>query len=381
MVNIDNLVNEWAYRCEKGYPDMDSPSDLRVLKSILKEQGISLSQFQEQEEKENEEEGPSKKELIDLINKSDLSSKSITRILKIVKGTGFRSKTKDLLAKNGFTAADFKQGDNDLDRILNTITNSEVDNLFNYLNNPKKLSDLPIRGNIIKGVGLSDELVKTLMAIEGIDEGGSNIGKIEIFLALVFSDVNNRKGGGDLNWEGVGNLEVKGAGGRAGQQGGRGAWVNGQNQIADKFILGDEEREEFESSDENKLINYCLKNGFDSVIKSKGNIKEYINFTQKILDEVFFQKGLAKKYFNKADDFKDLAIMRNKIFKLNLESYAEKTNVDAFMFASAKSGEYAIINIDKLGEAIDQGIIRTTVSDVLGYQWHNPNPNIHLGKK
>ena len=52
MINIDNLVNEWAYRCKKGYPDMDSPSDLRVLKSILKEQGISLSQFQEQEEKE-----------------------------------------------------------------------------------------------------------------------------------------------------------------------------------------------------------------------------------------------------------------------------------------------------------------------------------------
>ena len=128
MVNIDNLVNEWAYRCKKGYPDMDSPSDLRLLKVILKEQGISLSKFQEQEEK-----GPSKKELIDLINKSDLSSKSITRILKIVKGTGFRSKTKDLLAKNGFTAADFKQGDNDLDRVLSTITNSEVDKLFNYL--------------------------------------------------------------------------------------------------------------------------------------------------------------------------------------------------------------------------------------------------------
>ena len=46
MVNIDNLVNEWAYRCEKGYPDLDSPSDLRVLKSILKEQGISLPEQQ-----------------------------------------------------------------------------------------------------------------------------------------------------------------------------------------------------------------------------------------------------------------------------------------------------------------------------------------------
>ena len=42
MVNIDALLSEWAYRCEKGYPDMDSPSDLRVLKTILKEQGISL---------------------------------------------------------------------------------------------------------------------------------------------------------------------------------------------------------------------------------------------------------------------------------------------------------------------------------------------------
>jgi len=73
--------------------------------------------------------------------------------------------------------------------------------------------------------------------------------------------------------------------------------------------------------------------------------------------------------------------MRNKIFKLNIEAYAEKTNVDAFMFASAKTGEYAIINIDKVGEAIDQGIIRTTVDPKLGYSWHNPNPNINLGKK
>jgi len=40
MVNIDALLNEWAYRCKKGYPDMDSPSDLRVLNTILHEQGI-----------------------------------------------------------------------------------------------------------------------------------------------------------------------------------------------------------------------------------------------------------------------------------------------------------------------------------------------------
>ena len=234
MINIDNLVNEWAYRCEKGYPDMDSPSDLRVLKSILKEQGISLSQFQEQEEKE---EGHSKKELIDLINQSDLNSKALTRIIKIVKGAGFRSRTKDLLSKNGFTEKDFKSGVTDLDKILNTITNSEVDELFKYLEEPKKLSSFPPRGNLINQLGISPDLGKDLMGIEGIDDQGSNIGKIEIFLALVLSDINNRKGGGDLNWEGVVNLEFKGAGGRAGQQSGRGAFINGQNRIAESLFL------------------------------------------------------------------------------------------------------------------------------------------------
>ena len=48
MVNIDALLSEWAYRCKKGYPDLDSPSDLKILKSILKEQGISLPEFQKQ---------------------------------------------------------------------------------------------------------------------------------------------------------------------------------------------------------------------------------------------------------------------------------------------------------------------------------------------
>ena len=378
MVNIDALLSEWAYRCKKGYPDMDSPSDLKILRSILKEQDITLPQLQEQEEKE---EGPSKKELIDLINQSDLNSKALTRIIKIVKGAGFRSRTKNLLSKNGFTEKDFKSGVTDLDKILNTITNSEVDELFKYLEEPKKLSSFPPRGNLINQLGISSNLVKDLMGIEGIDDQGSNIGKIEIFLALVLSDVNNRKGGGDLNWEGVGNLEIKGAGGRAGQQSGRGAFINGQNRIADKFIPMGEEREEFEASDENRYMNYCLKNGFDSVVKKEGNIKEYISFTQKLLDEIFFNKGLAKKYFNKADDFNDLAKMRNSIFKLNIEAYAEKTNVDAFMFASATTGEYAIVDIDKVGEAIDQGIIRIRISPVLGYKWVDPNPNIQLGKK
>lgn len=381
MVNIDALLSEWAYRCEKGYPDMDSPSDLRVLKSILKEQGISLPEFHEQVIVEEEEKGPSKKELIDLINKSDLNSKVIKKLFKVIKGSGIRPQFKDYLTQQGYTSDSFKNGEADIDRILNVLTNTEADELLAYMKNPKKLSDLPIRGNLSTETGLSKELSQDLIQIVGVDKTGSNIGKLEIFLALVFSDVNNRSGGGDLNWEGVGNLEIKGTDGRLGQQSGRGNYVNGQNRLADKFVPEGDEREEFESSPENQYMNFCLQNAYNIATKNNVDISEFIDFVQKLMDEIFFDKGLAKKYFNSADDFKDLAKMRNSIFKLNVESYAKKTNVDAFMFATSATGEYAIIDVDNVNEAIDNGIIKVAVDPKKGYFWHNPNPNVKLGKK
>ena len=36
-MTLDELLLEWSYRSEKGYPCMDSPSDISVLKEILLE--------------------------------------------------------------------------------------------------------------------------------------------------------------------------------------------------------------------------------------------------------------------------------------------------------------------------------------------------------
>ena len=81
MVNIDNLVNEWAYRCKKGYPDMDSPSDLRLLKVIFKEQGISLSEnLSAAREAPNTSQIDTKKEFFHLLDNEDLSPKNIEQL-------------------------------------------------------------------------------------------------------------------------------------------------------------------------------------------------------------------------------------------------------------------------------------------------------------
>ena len=82
MVNIDALLSEWAYRCKKGYPDMDSPSDLKVLKDILNEWEISLPKFQEQvitEQEEKEEKEITIKDITDILNQIKDDQKALDR--------------------------------------------------------------------------------------------------------------------------------------------------------------------------------------------------------------------------------------------------------------------------------------------------------------
>ena len=40
-MTLDELLLEWSYRSERGYPTLDNPSDVSVLKEILKEFNLS----------------------------------------------------------------------------------------------------------------------------------------------------------------------------------------------------------------------------------------------------------------------------------------------------------------------------------------------------
>ena len=41
-INVDAILHEWAWRCAKGYPDLDSKSDRIKLQEVLDEMGIEL---------------------------------------------------------------------------------------------------------------------------------------------------------------------------------------------------------------------------------------------------------------------------------------------------------------------------------------------------
>ena len=33
---IDKLILEWSWRCEKGYPDLNNPKDIKILEELFK---------------------------------------------------------------------------------------------------------------------------------------------------------------------------------------------------------------------------------------------------------------------------------------------------------------------------------------------------------
>jgi hypothetical protein len=47
MVNIDNILNEWSFRCKKGYPDFNNSEDMAILKQVMAEMNVSFPMEEE----------------------------------------------------------------------------------------------------------------------------------------------------------------------------------------------------------------------------------------------------------------------------------------------------------------------------------------------
>lgn len=48
MSVVDKIVAEWAFRCKKGYPDMNNPDDMKILKEIYSEYGIVMEEVKDE---------------------------------------------------------------------------------------------------------------------------------------------------------------------------------------------------------------------------------------------------------------------------------------------------------------------------------------------
>jgi hypothetical protein len=382
---IEKFLNEVSWKFDKGYPDITNEQDMKILNELAK------GYIGEQEEEKS-----LKDKLIDIIKGSDLSDKELESYIKSVSNRGFKSKLTTRLTNKGYTADRFKAKDKALDKIFKDLEDADLNTFFNYVENPKNLSDLPIGGKFHEETGLDRELIKALIDIEpGADQTGSSIGKAELFLSLAFGDVGNtfdikdletgeiKKAKGDNQWKGEGNLEVKGTGGRLGQQSGRGIDAIPMFKTLGKKLLSDENYEELVtySPSVSWAISKTLAKLYE-LAKSEGipenEIKKEMVDT---LDDAYWGQNLAQNYFKTESDFTDNERTTKQLLKLNATSYSLIKGVDAIMFVDTKTGDnrYVIVKRDELDDAIDSKKFWTTTKSPTGFQWSNVNPNLSVG--
>ena len=44
-MTLDELLLEWSYRSEKGYPNLDNPSDISILKQLLEKLDLPIEKI------------------------------------------------------------------------------------------------------------------------------------------------------------------------------------------------------------------------------------------------------------------------------------------------------------------------------------------------
>jgi hypothetical protein len=212
MKVIDKLVTEWAYRCKKGYPDMNNPDDLKILKEIYSEYGIVF-----EEEKPQEEVEYSADDLIKLLQdkKSELDSAFIQKMYHTVVAKGKKLGTQIMRI---LKSKELQSSANEIFSIINQYPGLEQE-LANFLQHPERqvtIAQLQTGTNLVdtiqKVTNLPKEFLSIMLKAGRASEGGKGVGEGEALLALTGKGGKKLKVG-DVEIEGK-ELEVKAQGGR-----------------------------------------------------------------------------------------------------------------------------------------------------------------------
>jgi len=253
-MTLDELLVEWSYRTEKGYPDMGNPSDILILKEILERLELPtniLDQLEDDEPKiddseelddlepnpEQEEEEQLKKHIDQIscpydekaaLAHAENPNLSYKQKLKIINRTcNFASfePIRNVLQNKGYLEftkkgepAELEKFSNELQNIIEDVDIPSREFFLNYLRDKNKQIDfkpqLGKRGNLFsdaKKTGISDNIITKLVRHTTQDSGKKGVGMGELALSLLFKNVRAAIGKGDLALDGE-EFEIKGEG-------------------------------------------------------------------------------------------------------------------------------------------------------------------------
>jgi len=257
-MTLDELLLEWSYRTKKGYPCLDNPSDIAILKTLLERLNLPaeaiIDELEEDEdldvpgtagmedspvEKDNEkdldaskdddtedslapERALTKKDLMNLINQTDLDTKQIKKLYhRLSNFSSYRPILKSLRASN-YKEIIVKKYSREIQNIIEDLDPKENTQFIKYLENPEKQLNFPTKTqgnlfNIAPADKIPDAVLKKIIAHTTQDEGKKGVGMGELGMALIFKNITDSRGKGDLALNGE-EFEIKGNGATLGEK-------------------------------------------------------------------------------------------------------------------------------------------------------------------
>jgi hypothetical protein len=339
MSVVNKIVNEWAFRCKKGYPDMNNPADMKILKEIYSEYGIVM-----EEEKPEEETPLSVDDIKGLLGGIKGDQDAITYIYKYIKGRSRTTELQTVLSRANINAKTIS-GVNAPKAIFDILAhNDDLENFMQYVKSDKHLNYTSLKesGNLIDKLattGISRKSIEELVGLGGF-EGGRGVGKGEVALALLVDDLKMREGSGDLDWKGS-YVEVKGSGGR---MGGRDTKIPENQKLIQRYKQANPP---IESKRLNEIIPALLQ---------QGTPKEELRKECEQLINSIYPQGKGSTYIT-ADNLGNSKEMRAAFQKAYFYNYINTEGVDHLIMlnTSAKGlGRYVNLPASEVGKYIDQ---------------------------
>lgn len=306
----------------------------------------------------------------------EVSDETFAKINRIATGGDALTSINEYLNNKKYTKESFKN-EYDYDSLVDILDRGEFEK---YINSEDKPSlSINQTGNVVQLVtskGFDERTAKRASTFTPIDDGGSNVGPCEILLALAFDNVTNSTEGGDLM---MGNLklEVKGQGGRFGQQGGRGGPALSPSTLLDGL-----------ETDSVPIVQSVEANiiGAYRAFERVGEIDQFLTNLHNLL-KIAYPGGDVARFFNKDINYTDptsrkrgssQSQIRKQLAKLNLQQYSAKYGLQNLIFAKGppqKSptpgylGDFASFTVDDAlrdGGLIDKETLKATSFTMAG---------------
>ena len=210
MSVVDKIVAEWAFRCKKGYPDMNNPDDMKILKEIYSQFGI-VAEEEKPQQRQPQKDDVSLTDLETLIDarKTELTQDQINNLYKIISKTG-KGYTKSLLTvleqnkklnhQQALIVASYADKYHFEDKVLDSINNPA--NTFESLGSEGNLST-----KLQSITGIDSNYINAIIGLT-VGAGQKSVGKGEIAVISFLHDTSSPKKGDVQTGEGV--VEFKG---------------------------------------------------------------------------------------------------------------------------------------------------------------------------